>query len=97
MGTAVVVGVTEDGAIAGSGAGVISALAAYLVPEAGVVVDVKAVRAEAGKRLPGYMVPAAFAVLEGLPLTPVGKLDVAGLLGAGVGGGGGVCGAGGRC
>ena len=37
--------------------------------------DPAAVRAALSQRLPGYMVPAAVLVLEGLPLTVNGKLD----------------------
>jgi amino acid adenylation domain-containing protein len=32
-------------------------------------------RAFAGEKLPGYMIPAAFALLPALPLTPSGKVD----------------------
>jgi acyl-CoA synthetase (AMP-forming)/AMP-acid ligase II len=54
-------------------------LAAYLVPEHQVVLDVDVVKAAVAQRLPGYMVPSAFAVVGELPLTPVGKLDTAAL------------------
>ncbi|HET7463472.1 MAG TPA: amino acid adenylation domain-containing protein [Longimicrobium sp.] len=47
-------------------------LVAYWVGEA---VEVEALRAHLGERLPGYMVPAAFVRLEQWPLTPNGKLD----------------------
>jgi amino acid adenylation domain-containing protein len=47
-------------------------LAAYV---AGQGVDAAALRAHAAARLPEHMVPAAFAVLAALPLTPSGKVD----------------------
>jgi amino acid adenylation domain-containing protein len=52
------------------------ALVAYLVPGEGAQApDAAALRARLAERLPGYMVPAAFVVLERLPLTPSGKVD----------------------
>ncbi|MBL1075547.1 non-ribosomal peptide synthase/polyketide synthase [Nocardia sp. 2] len=50
-------------------------LAAYLVPEAGGL-DIAEVRAALAGRLAAYMVPAAFTVLDALPMTPNGKLDL---------------------
>ncbi|HEX8243435.1 MAG TPA: condensation domain-containing protein, partial [Longimicrobium sp.] len=49
-------------------------LVAYYVG-AGGAIDVDALRAHLGERLPEYMVPAAYVHLEALPLTPNGKVD----------------------
>ncbi|HVR99133.1 MAG TPA: amino acid adenylation domain-containing protein [Thermoanaerobaculia bacterium] len=49
-------------------------LTAYVVP-AGEKLSTAALWDELRKRLPDYMVPAAWVVLEALPLTPNGKLD----------------------
>ncbi|WP_232852257.1 non-ribosomal peptide synthetase [Nocardia acididurans] len=59
--------------VPGPGGG--TALAAYLLPQPGAALDVSAVRAHAADRLPGYMVPTAFVVLDAIPLNAVGKLD----------------------
>src|SRR5690606_31716189 len=59
--------------VPGPGGG--TALAAYLVPEPGREIDVAEVRSHAAASLPGYMVPAAFVVLESIPRDAVGKLN----------------------
>ncbi|MFB7270063.1 amino acid adenylation domain-containing protein [Streptomyces sp. NPDC056244] len=56
-----------------------SALVAYVVGTAGQVPDGAVLRAALGGLLPAPAVPAAYAVLDALPLTPSGKLDRAAL------------------
>ena len=50
-------------------------LVAYVVPAALPVPDVSTLRRLLAARLPGYMLPAAYVVLEALPLLPNGKVD----------------------
>ncbi|WP_405885118.1 non-ribosomal peptide synthase/polyketide synthase [Streptomyces sp. NBC_01384] len=50
-------------------------LVAYFVPVPGATVAVPALREHLRERLPEYMVPAAFVMLDALPLTPNRKLD----------------------
>ncbi|MFD5180208.1 amino acid adenylation domain-containing protein [Nocardia sp. NPDC058379] len=52
-----------------------TALAAYLVRMPGADLDLARVRAVAADSLPAYMVPAAFVVLDAIPVNAVGKLD----------------------
>jgi amino acid adenylation domain-containing protein len=54
-------------------------LVAYVVPEPGARLDPATLRARLGAELPDYMLPAAFVVLEALPLNAHGKLDRAAL------------------
>ncbi len=50
-------------------------LAAYVVPEAGSVLDAPTVLSHAATVLPEYMVPSTVTVLDALPLTVNGKVD----------------------
>ncbi|HEX8276901.1 MAG TPA: amino acid adenylation domain-containing protein [Longimicrobiaceae bacterium] len=50
-------------------------LVGYVVPAAGAAPDAAGLRAYLLERLPEYMVPGAWAVLDALPLTPNGKTD----------------------
>jgi len=54
-------------------------LVAYLTVAHGFEFDVDAAKVELRKRLPEYMTPSAFMVLDALPLTPNGKIDRAAL------------------
>ncbi|MFN7945815.1 MAG: amino acid adenylation domain-containing protein [Blastocatellia bacterium] len=50
-------------------------LVAYLIAEEGRQPNVSELREYLGQRLPEYMVPSAFVMLEAFPLSPNGKVD----------------------
>ncbi|AEI67143.1 non-ribosomal peptide synthase/polyketide synthase [Corallococcus macrosporus] len=50
-------------------------LVAYVTPREGSELEAGALRSHMKQRLPEYMVPSAYVVLETLPLTPNGKVD----------------------
>jgi amino acid adenylation domain-containing protein len=50
-------------------------LVAYLVAKGEEIPSVSQLRAYLAERLPGYMLPAAFVILDALPLTQNGKVD----------------------
>ncbi|MFF5582378.1 non-ribosomal peptide synthetase [Streptomyces hygroscopicus] len=50
-------------------------LTSYVVPAPGTDLDIDELRAGLARRLPDYMVPAAFVTLATLPLTTSGKID----------------------
>ena len=50
-------------------------LVAYVVPSTGEILESEDLAAELAARLPDYMIPPAFVVLEEFPLNPSGKLD----------------------
>ncbi|GAA4231458.1 amino acid adenylation domain-containing protein [Streptosporangium album] len=62
----------REAAVLPVGEGRTRRLAAWIAPAS---VDLAAVRAGMRERLPDYMVPSAIALLDDLPLTPLGKID----------------------
>ncbi|BBX10432.1 non-ribosomal peptide synthetase [Mycolicibacterium aichiense] len=54
-------------------------LVAYVAPAAGDVVDVERIRIRVAAALPDYMIPAAYVVVDEIPVTANGKLDRAAL------------------
>ena len=50
-------------------------LVAYIVPTADINISASSLQDMLAERLPAYMIPATFVLLEALPLTPNGKID----------------------
>ncbi|MEH2136766.1 amino acid adenylation domain-containing protein [Nostoc sp.] len=50
-------------------------LVAYIVPQSQITPTVSKLRSFLKEKLPEYMIPSAFVILESLPLTPNGKID----------------------
>ncbi len=67
--------VREAAVIARTGSPGENRLVAYAVPTPGQVVTAGALREYLKEKLPDYMVPSAFVLLEALPLTANGKVD----------------------
>ena len=68
-------GVRDTVVLARDGSGGDRRLVAYMVPEAGAEITPLQAREACRRKLADYMVPAAFVLLERLPLTSNGKLD----------------------
>ncbi|MDF3304459.1 amino acid adenylation domain-containing protein [Rhodococcus sp. T2V] len=54
-------------------------LSAHVIPEPARTLDVRELRAGVAERLPAYMVPVAYSILDRFPLLPNGKLDLTAL------------------
>jgi enterobactin synthetase component F len=67
--------VAEAAVVAHRNADSITSLAAYLVAERDCVIEMDALRGFLAGRVPTYMMPSSFLLLDAMPLTPNGKLD----------------------
>lgn len=50
-------------------------LAAYIIPDKDVTVKIKELRSFLGGKMPDYMIPEIFSVIENMPLSPTGKIE----------------------
>jgi enterobactin synthetase component F len=67
--------VAEAAVVAHRNADSITSLAAYLVAESGCAIEMDGLRGFLAGRVPTYMMPSSFMVLDAMPLTLNGKLD----------------------
>jgi enterobactin synthetase component F len=67
--------VAEAAVVAHRNADSITSLAAYLVAESGCAIEIDALRGFLAGRVPTYMMPSSFVVLDAMPLMLNGKLD----------------------
>jgi amino acid adenylation domain-containing protein len=67
--------VIEAVVVAHPAAGDGARLVAYVVPRQDPAPSADGLQSFLGEKLPGYMIPSAFVIVESLPLTPNGKLD----------------------
>ena len=65
----------EQGSAAAQPSAGAKVLVAYVVPKAGPQPTSRMLRSFLREKLPDYMVPSAFVILQALPLTPSGKVD----------------------
>ncbi|MFP2964514.1 AMP-binding enzyme, partial [Myxococcus sp. 1LA] len=68
-------GVNEAVVVAREDGGEGKRLVAYVTPREGAELEASTLRSHVKQRLPEYMVPSAYVVLDVLPLTPNGKVD----------------------
>ncbi|MFD6449837.1 non-ribosomal peptide synthase/polyketide synthase, partial [Nocardia sp. NPDC060220] len=67
--------VTQAVVVVRSDARIGDQLVGYVVPAVGETADIDVLRAQLAAQLPSYMVPAAFVVIDEMPLSANGKLD----------------------
>ncbi|KQW87440.1 hypothetical protein ASC94_29105 [Massilia sp. Root418] len=67
--------IRESLVLASRDAGQDQRLVAYAIPHEGAAVTTAAIRAHMQGKLPEFMVPAAFVLLDAWPMTPNGKID----------------------
>ena len=70
-----IAGIKEAAVIARDDGSMGTQLVAYVVTEEAGTADAGILRHDLGERLPTYMIPSAFVVLDKLPLTPTGKIN----------------------
>ncbi|MFD6860115.1 amino acid adenylation domain-containing protein [Rhodococcus sp. NPDC060090] len=72
-------GVADARVVTGRGPTGADRLCAHVIPEPGRTLDIADLRSGIAERLPAYMVPTAYSILDRFPLLSNGKLDLAAL------------------